>query len=116
MLQILMTSVFLASYSQPAGIQEERNSIKDVMAFMSLHVAAGRCSDISVDSQKALEQAGDVAMVMLPDAESAAQLVNTIGNALVLYSKEDKSGFCADARKTLDSYSPGYLRWYGLSK
>lgn len=120
MLQAFITTVVFAASSCQFSSQQvcdERNSIKDVSAFVGLFIASEKhCPGIKINAKDALSQAGDLALYISKDSATAENLVNSIGKALSDYSEEKPNEFCEDARKTLDSYSPEYLEWYGIAK
>jgi hypothetical protein len=92
----------------------ERNPIKDIPSFIALYIAAKECPGITINGQKALEQAGDAAQYITSSFDLAANMVNSIGNALTEYSAKHPEIFCAESKKTLDSYSHEYLKWYAI--
>lgn len=116
MLTLLASVFFVASTCEysPQIVCDESNSIKDVSALVALYIAAKQCPRIDINGQKALDQAGDVALFITDDTNLAANMVNSIGNAMTSYSSSKPNSFCEDATKTLESYSDEYLRWYGI--
>jgi hypothetical protein len=114
MLQLMSAILVSASCGAPPNICAEMNVIKDISALVALAGASDRCPGISINTGKALDQAKDVAHVMANDAKGGNLIVNVIMAGLADYYANDEEQFCEDALQTLRSYSPEYLRWYGI--
>lgn len=114
MIKLTMALLVSASCHAPAHICDEMNLIKDLHTFAAVAVGSSVCESYDINMSALNRQLFDLAIFGLGDSQDAMTAIENLLDIYHAYNAKAPDKFCEDVRKSLGSYSPEYLRWYGI--